>query len=60
METREDKIMIKLEFIYSSKTTLFGHILKKSSHSLFGCMSFLLVHIRFTPGEGPHGKNHLP
>jgi hypothetical protein len=33
MKTREDKRMIKLEFI---TTSLFGHVLKKSGHSLFG------------------------
>ena len=32
----------------------FGHIIKKSAHSFFlGAWSFLLVHIWFTPSEGP-------
>jgi hypothetical protein len=26
----------------------------KRAHSFFGAWSFLLVHIRFTPSEGPH------
>ena len=34
---------------FSFKTIIFGHIKQKSSHSLFGAWSFLLVHIRFTP-----------
>ena len=37
------------------KTAFFGHILKKSAHSLFGAWFFLLVHIWFTPSEGPKG-----
>jgi hypothetical protein len=35
--------------IFSFKTIIFGHIKQRSSHSLFGAWSFLLVHIRFTP-----------
>ena len=42
-------------WIFFSKSALFGHILNKSTHSLFGAWSFLLVHIRFTPSEGPKG-----
>jgi hypothetical protein len=38
------------------KTAFFGHILKnKSTRSLFGAWSFLLVHTRCTPSEGPKG-----
>ena len=37
------------------QTTLFGHILKKSTHPLFGVWSLLVVHIRFKPTEGPKG-----
>jgi hypothetical protein len=49
----EDKIMVKRDFF--SKLPIFGHILegKNSTHSLFGPWSFLLIHIRFTPSEGP-------
>ena len=35
------------------KTALFGHILKKSSHSLLHAWSLLLIHIWLTPSEGP-------
>ena len=35
------------------KTALFRLTLKTSAHSLFGAWSFLLVHIRITPSEGP-------
>ena len=51
MKTREDKGIAKLELF--SKSAPFGHILNKSTQSLFGAWSFLLVHIRFTPSEGP-------
>ena len=51
---RKDQRMVKLDF-FSFKTILFGHILKMSTRSLFGAWSFLLVHIRFTPSEGPKG-----
>jgi hypothetical protein len=37
------------------KTASFGHILKESTHSCFDAWLFLLVHIRFTPSEGPKG-----
>ena len=37
MKTREDKRMVKLEFIFF-KITLFGHITKKTSHSFLWCM----------------------
>jgi hypothetical protein len=55
------------------KTSLFSTYQKKSTHSLFGAWSFLLIHICFTPSEGPKnfinwftlrnqtmGNNHLP
>ena len=35
------------------KTTLFGHIFKKTMTFTFGAWSFLSVHILFTPGERP-------
>ena len=38
------------------KTALFEHILKKSTHPLFGAWSLLLVHVRFTPSQG-HKKH---
>ena len=57
MKTRQNKRMVKLDylFIYLFKTTYFEHILKKSTHSLLGAWSFLLVHIWFKPSEGPKG-----
>ena len=54
--------MVKLDdfyfyFVYLPPLpiTLFGHMLKKSTHLLFGAWSFLLVHIWLTPSEGPKG-----
>jgi hypothetical protein len=35
------------------KTALFGHVLKKSTHSLFSAWAIFLVHICFTLREGP-------
>ena len=40
---------------FSFKTIIFGRMLKKLAHYFFGAWSFLLVHIRFTPSEGPKG-----
>ena len=34
---------------WTSKTFLFGHVLKKSTHLLLGAWSLILVHIRVTP-----------
>ena len=53
MKTREDKRMIKLEYFF--KISIFEHILKKLAHLFFGAWSFFLVHIQFTPNEGPKG-----
>ena len=39
------------------KIVLSGHVLKKSAPSLFGASSFFLVHIWFTPNEGPKAFN---
>ena len=55
MKTRENKRMVKLEFFFFSKLAFFGHILKKSTLSLFGAWSFLLDHVQFTPSEGAKG-----
>ena len=47
--------MVKLDYFFL-KTALFGHVFykkKNPGHSLFGAWSFFLVHIRFTPNEGP-------
>jgi hypothetical protein len=44
-----------LIFLFFLKTASFGHILKESTHSCFDAWLFLLVHIRFTPSEGPKG-----
>ena len=37
------------------KIAPFGHILRKLTRSHLGAWSFLLVHILFTPSEGPKG-----
>ena len=50
MNKRENRRMIKLVF-FPKKTALFGHI----NTFTFGAWSFLLVHIPFTPSEGPKG-----
>ena len=50
-KTREVKRMVKLEFF--SKLPFLDIYYKKSTHSLFDAWSFLLVHMRFTPSEGP-------
>ena len=34
---------------------VFGHIFQKTTNSFLGAWSFLLVHIWFTPSEGPQG-----
>jgi hypothetical protein len=46
--------MAKLD-VFFIKIALFAHILEKLAHSLFGVWSFLLIHMRFTPSEGPKG-----
>jgi len=54
MKTRENKIMVTIVYFTLLKTIIFEHIYeKKSTHSLFGAWSFLLIHIHFTPSEGP-------
>ena len=54
MKTKKDKRMIKLEFfIYFSFSNFFLAYIKKIITFTFGAWSFLLVHIRFTPSEGP-------
>ena len=53
MKTRQDKTKEWSNMIFLNY--IFGHILKKYAHSLFGAWSFLLVHIGFTPSEGPKG-----
>ena len=52
-KTKEDKRMVKLEFL--SKLPFLDIYQKKSTRSFFGAWSFLLVHIHFTPSEGPEG-----
>ena len=56
-KTREDKRMVKRELLFTLKTTtFFGHMLETSTPSIYDVWSsFLLVHIRFTPCEGPKG-----
>ena len=49
---REGKRMVKPFFFF--QIVLFGHVLKKGLAHLFsGAWSFFLVHIWFTPSEGP-------
>jgi hypothetical protein len=50
---RQEKTREWSNLISSLKIAFLGHILKISTHSLFGAWSFLLVHIWFTPSEGP-------
>lgn len=50
-DKRRQKKMIKFDFFF--KIVLFGHILRKLTHSHLGAWSFLLVLIQFTPSEGP-------
>ena len=49
---RHEKTKEWSNFILFFQNCLVGHILKKSTHPLLGAWSFL-VHIRFTPSEGP-------
>ena len=41
--------------ILKSKSIIFEHILKKSTHSYLGAWSYLVVHVWFTLSEGPKG-----
>jgi uncharacterized membrane protein YhhN len=56
---REDKDNRRQEnsqtLYFYLKLALSGHILIKVSTFTFGAWPFLLVHIRFTPSEGPKG-----
>ena len=52
VKTREDERM-RQTFFFWVEVVLFGHILKKMAHSLFGARSLLMVHIGLTPSEGP-------
>ena len=42
-------------FFFSFQNCLFWTYIKSSPRSLFGACSFLLIHIGFTPSEGPKG-----
>jgi hypothetical protein len=53
MKTREDKRMIRLDFLFFFQKCPFEHIFRKINTFTFGTWSFLLIHIRFTPSEGP-------
>ena len=53
MKTIEDRSMTKLDFVFSFKNILFGHILEKLTHSFFGARSFC---IGLKPSQGPHAK----
>ena len=57
MKTRGGKRMVKHDFLFFSKIAILGRIFKnkKSTHPFFGARSFLVVHIGFTPSEGPKG-----
>ena len=49
---REEGKKVKHE--ENSQKFLFGHILKKRSiYTLFGAWSLLLIHVQFTPSQGP-------
>ena len=52
MKTRENKSGQAKNF---QNYPFWTYIEKKSTHSLFGAWSFLLVHIQFTPREKPKG-----
>ena len=54
MKTRYNERMVKLEFV-SQNYPFWAYIKKNSTRSLFGAWSVLLVHVRFTPSEGPKG-----
>ena len=56
MKTSEDKRMVILDFFGIAVSE---HILKKISTIIFCAWSFLLVHIWFTPSEGPKGFVNL-
>ena len=45
--------------IFFLNIVLFGYKLKNSTHSLLGAWSFLVVHVWFTPSEGPKGFVNL-
>lgn len=51
--TREDKVNETNHFFFS-KWPFWAYI-KKLAHSLFDVGSFFLVHVGFTPSEGPKG-----
>jgi hypothetical protein len=56
MKIRQDKRIIKLDFLFCFfQIYLFGAYIKEMSTFTFGAWSFLLVHIQFTPSEGPKG-----
>jgi hypothetical protein len=63
MKTREDKRMVKHDlFLFFFKIAFLGHLLKNKLHIHFLVHGhYLLVHILFTPSEGPQGfvKSHL-
>jgi hypothetical protein len=52
VKTIEEKSTVKL-FLFFLQSFLFGQIIFFLAHSPFGAWSFLLVHIQFTPSEGP-------
>ena len=52
MNTRENKRIVRLA-TKKIKTALSEHIFKKTSTFTLGARSLLLIHIRFTPSEGP-------
>jgi len=52
MKAKEVKRVIKIYFILFLNFPFWAYI-KKNSTFTFGAWSFLLVHIQFTPSEGP-------
>ena len=53
VKTRENKRTVKLDFFF--KTTIFGHVLKNQHIHFWVHGHSSLVHIWFTPSEGPKG-----
>ena len=52
-EKRREWSNLILFIFFFQKCPFWTYFKKKSAHSLFGAWSLFLVHIRFTPSEGP-------
>ena len=53
MKTREDNKIVKLEFLELSNYPLWAYLKKKINTFTFDAWPFMLLHIWFTPSEGP-------